>query len=77
MGAELDAVHSEESLGNHCSASISGTTRSRNSSSCARSSATGQRKTRWAPARAYAGSFSAHSSAEPIGRTARRCSGDG
>ena len=54
-----------------CSPSSSGTTRSRNTSSWARSSASGHRKTRCAPARAYASSFSAHSSAEPIGSIAR------
>ena len=53
----------------------SGATRSRNSSSWARSSSSGHRKTRCAPARAYAISFCAHSSAEPIGRIARSCSG--
>jgi raffinose/stachyose/melibiose transport system permease protein len=51
-----------------------GTTRSLNTWSCARSSASGQRKTRCAPARTYASSVSAQCSAEPMGRTARSCS---
>ena len=58
-------------------ATTRGATRSRNSSSCASSSASGQRNIRWAPALAKALSRSAQSSAGPMGSERARSASTG